>query len=80
MAALGIKLVGGSGFWLAAGSIRDIRPAKKRGHAVVYAVWGKRHKRTSGGKAEVRPMICLGEAKQLKAKWQALLAATGGRQ
>ena len=69
------KQARGSGFHTSLGAIRDVRPSKKPGKAVVHVLWGNKHKATSGGRSEVIKMEAVGDWKKLRAKWLAMRGA-----
>ena len=78
MAHLSLKMDTGSIFNVELGSIRDIVPARKRGHAVVMYMMGHKHGRSTGGTTEMVSGICVGDAAKLRDKWQRMLASGEG--
>ena len=77
MACLGLRIAGGGGFTAPVGTVRAIRPAKKRGHAVVELAWGAKHGRQ--GVDRINRLHVVGDAGKLKRRWRALLEAQGRR-
>ena len=75
MATFSFKLAGGGGFTAPLGSVRDITPAKKRGHCLVHVLWGRKHKHTPGGRSEVVPMKAVGDAVEMERRWRRLTNA-----
>lgn len=74
MACLGLRIAGGGGFTAPVGSVRSIKPAKKRGLAVVELLWGRKHGRNSGS-SRTNTMTVVGDAAKLKRRWLALKEA-----
>lgn len=69
------KQARGSGFHTSLGAIRDVRPSKKPGKAVVCVLWGKNHKATGGHRSQVMKMEAVGDWKKLRARWLAMRGA-----
>ena len=73
-AMLGLRIAGGGGFTAPVGTVRAIRAGKKPGQALVELAWGARHGRRpdAAGRNVLR---VVGDARRLRRRWRALLAA-----
>ena len=75
MATFKFRRVSGGGFCAPVNTIRDVRPSKKPGKAVVCVLWGKNHKATGGHRSQVMKMEAVGDWKKLRARWLAMRGA-----